>query len=273
MSLVAYGSSDESESEDTPKSLETGGKSSGLFASLPAPKKSAPEPQDLKNTGPSVDTDPGKNLDPKSGHDTTAIDPPPVSSGLHLNLPRPKKRVDPVKITIPELQRGDSDSDEEEPVSKKALSQVTGGGLSSLLPQPRNLAVKETQRILVPHTLTKRPQEPRAPPARPAGGGNPSLGACASPSAIKAAAKSAALQLARQIAQEDEGSDEELAPENYFSLSDSSQPPTNFPGSSGAWEGNQPEGYYPPLPRILQPGHRTGAVISGLLQWGILSGP
>ncbi|XP_064201473.1 proline-rich protein PRCC isoform X2 [Anguilla rostrata] len=229
------------------------------------------------------DMDPGQNLDPKGAH-------PPISSGLHLNLPKPKKRTEPVKITIPELQRGDSDSEEEEPVSKKALSQ-SSGGLSSLLPQPRNLVVKETQRLLVPHTLTKRPQEPRAP-ARPASGAAQPLGASASPSAIKAAAKSAALQLARQIAQEDEGSDEELAPENYFSLSESSQAPPvlpapdpdppaaatlplppgteppfqsdaplefssapqNFPGSSGAWEEHQQEAFYPRYPESSSQG-------------------
>ncbi|XP_061111537.1 proline-rich protein PRCC [Conger conger] len=319
MSLVAYGSSDESDSEDSPKTFETGGKSSGLLAGLPAPKKPASEPEGLKRIGPSMglnlpppkrdisqksgspqrppsfmsDMDSEKNLDPKRSHDTATGDQPPVSSGLLLNLPKPKKRTEPVKITIPELQKGDSDSEEDEPVSKKALSQASGG-LSSLLPQPRNLVVKETQRVLVPHALTKRPQEPRAP-ARPAA--PLSQGASASPSAIKAAAKSAALQLARQIAQDDEGSDEELAPENYFSLSDSSQPapvvpapeppsssssspsssvaaatlppppgteppfqsdaplefssaPQNFPGSSGAWEGQQQEAaaFYPRYP-------------------------
>ncbi|KAJ8267512.1 hypothetical protein COCON_G00126840 [Conger conger] len=272
MSLVAYGSSDESDSEDSPKTFETGGKSSGLLAGLPAPKKPASEPEGLKRIGPSMglnlpppkrdisqksgspqrppsfmsDMDSEKNLDPKRSHDTATGDQPPVSSGLLLNLPKPKKRTEPVKITIPELQKGDSDSEEDEPVSKKALSQASGG-LSSLLPQPRNLVVKETQRVLVPHALTKRPQEPRAP-ARPAA--PLSQGASASPSAIKAAAKSAALQLARQIAQDDEGSDEELAPENYFSLSDSSQPAPNFPGSSGAWEGQQQEAaaFYPRYP-------------------------
>ncbi|KAI1901427.1 hypothetical protein AGOR_G00034330 [Albula goreensis] len=312
MSLVAYGSSDESDSEDTPKSLEMGGKSSGLFASLPAPKKSAPEPDGLKSTGPSMglnlpppkqnisqtlsspqltpsfmsNMDPRQNSDPDGG-------PPAVSGGLQMSLPKPKKRSEPVKITIPELQRGDSDSDEEEPVSKKALSQASGGGLSSLLPQPRNLVVKETQRALVPHALTKRPQETRVP-ARPTGAApGPPSATSPSPSAIKAAAKSAALQLARQIAQDDEGSDEELAPENYFSLPDSSQPPPvmpaldpdppagatlplppgteapfqsdapldfastpqNYPGgSSGAWEGHQQESYYPRYPESASHG-------------------
>ncbi|KAJ8273629.1 hypothetical protein GJAV_G00103780 [Gymnothorax javanicus] len=300
---------DESDSEDIPKMVETGGKSSGLFASLPAPKRPAPDfeaptskglsmgfslpppkrdiSQNSGSTMPSPafmsESDSGENLVPNNRHDPATVSEPPVPSGLQLNLPKPKKRTDPVKITIPELQRGDSDSDEEEPASKKALSQ-SSGGLSSLLPQPRNLVVKETQRALVPHALTKRPQEPRPSPSRPptSGSGGSAPLPSASPSAIKAAAKSAALQLARQIAQEEEGSDEELAPENYFSLSESSRPappfsalptpdldpdapappgtepplqsdaplefssaPQNFPASTGAWEAHQPGEFYP----------------------------
>lgn len=48
------------------------------------------------------------------------------------------------------------------------------------------------------------------------------MGSSPSPSAIKAAAKSAALQLARQIADQD--NEEEMTPQNYFSLGESSQP-------------------------------------------------
>lgn len=104
-----------------------------------------------------------------------------------------------------------------------------GAGLSSLLPQPKHLSVKETQRPLVPHTLTKRP----APAAQSKGTKAASQGvsgASPSPSAIKAAAKSASLQFARQVAADEEGSDDELAPENYFSLSESSTAPA--PGAS-----------------------------------------
>lgn len=101
------------------------------------------------------------------------------------------------------------------------LHQGRGSGLSSLLPQPKNLTVKEVDRPLIPHTLTKR-QEPKGPkPGTPSQG----LGSSASPSAIKAAAKSATLQLARQIAAEDQD-EEEITPQNYFSLEESSQPLT-----------------------------------------------
>ncbi len=101
------------------------------------------------------------------------------------------------------------------------LHQGAGSGLSSLLPQPKNLTVKEVDRPLIPHALTKR-QEPKGPkPGTPAQG----LGSSASPSALKAAAKSAALLLAKQIASDDQDNEEDITPQNYFSLGESSQPP------------------------------------------------
>lgn len=154
---------------------------------------------------------------PRSEPSRAPAPPPSAERKLTLDLPKPKKRGEPVKISVPEINA--SDSDEDEPVRKKAGT--SGGGLSSLLPQPKNLVLKETQRPLVPHTLTKRPAP--APQSKGTKPGSQALsGTSPSPSAIKAAAKSAALQLARQIAADEEGSDEELAPENYFSLAESS---------------------------------------------------
>lgn len=96
-----------------------------------------------------------------------------------------------------------------------------GSGLSSLLPQPKHMTRKAMDRSLIPHTLTKR-QPPKGPkPGTPAQG---LLGSSASPSAIKAAAKSAALQVARQIATDDQDNEEDISPQNYFSLAESSQP-------------------------------------------------
>lgn len=192
MSLVAYDSSDDSDRDESPASpLRPAGKIGGLFASLPAPKTagqtSAPQPKRMS-----------------------------------MELPKPKKRAEPVKITVPEIKPADSDSDDDEPVRKKSAPQG-GGGLSSLLPQPKNMVVKVTERPLLPHTLTKRPgsDKPKATPAKPQG----LSGSSPSPSAIKAAAKSAAMQLAKQMAADEEGSDDELAPENYFSLPESSAQP------------------------------------------------
>lgn len=100
--------------------------------------------------------------------------------------------------------------------------QGAGSGLSSILPKPKNLMVKGTDRPLIPHTLTKR-QEAKGPkvPGAPARG---LIGSSASPSAIKAAAKSAAMQVARQIATDEQDSEEDISPQNYFSLEESSQP-------------------------------------------------
>lgn len=80
MSLVAYDSSDDSERDDPSPETRSSGKPGGLFASLPAPRRSEPA---------------GGNL--KSGPE----------------LPRAKKRSEPVRISAPEI-RADSVSVERE---------------------------------------------------------------------------------------------------------------------------------------------------------------
>lgn len=218
MSLVAYGSSDDSDSEETSASAATESRVSagGLFSLLPAPKKLG---STGGNNGPSKETKVNPSAGDSSSNDD--LDPQPSKGGLFSSLPKPKKRTEPVKITVPQIQGRDSDSDDDEPAKKKPQPQGAGSGLSSLLPQPKNLTVKELDRPLIPHALTKR-QEPKGPkPGTPAQG---LLGSSASPSAIKAAAKSAALLLARQIASDDQDNEEEITPQNYFSLGESSQP-------------------------------------------------
>lgn len=217
MSLVAYGSSDESDSEETSTSAVPESKPSagGLFSLLPAPKKLVSAGG---TEGPAKKTTLITAVEDSSSADDP--DPQPSKGSLFSSLPKPRKRTEPVKITVPQIQRQDSDSDDDEPATKKLQNQGAGTGLSSILPQPKNLTVKETDRPLIPHSLTKR-QEPKAPkPGTPAHG----LGSSASPSAIKAAAKSAALQLARQIASDDQDNEEDITPQNYFSLGESSQP-------------------------------------------------
>ncbi|MBN3274328.1 PRCC protein, partial [Polyodon spathula] len=315
MSLVAYASSDDSDSEDpsTASKPLAGTKKGGFFSSLPAPKNPNPESQRLvlggfnvppckqsgslppprEGTGkpwspqpvpkPSSPLDPDCNPGetklglpaPKIGHFGLSL-PPPVSGG-GLNLARPKKRAEPVKITIPEIHQGGPDSDEDEPVRKKGPAQAPGLGLSSLLPQPRNMTIKETHRPLVPHTLTKRKPEPRASARTTA---TAASSVSSSPSAIKAAAKFAALQLARQMAQEEEeeeeGSDEDLEPKNYFSLPERGSPlpepdpvvppgtepplgsfqsdaPLDFGSASANWSHQQGEQYYSPYPEAAGP--------------------
>lgn len=210
MSLVAYGSSDESDSDETSSSPPQTKK--GLFSVLPAPKKQSV-----------VDTEPKPT--PKSNvgvENSTSNDEPvsqPSKGGLFSSLPKPKKRNEPVRITAPQIQKRDSDSDDDEPVRKKPVKGGGGTGLSSLLPQPKNLSVKEKDRPLIPYTLTKRQEPKAAKPSAPSA----LLSSSASPSAIKAAAKSAAMQVARQIASDDQD-EEDINPQNYFSFEDSSQP-------------------------------------------------
>nr|XP_020453088.1 proline-rich protein PRCC [Monopterus albus] len=216
MSLVAYGSSDESDSEESSSPVAPDSKSrSGLFSLLPAPEKT-------ESAAGNDETSKETKVKPSAEDSTSNDDPDPRPSrgDLFSSLPKPRKRTEPVKITVPQIQRQDSDSDDDEPAKKKLQAQGAGSGLSSLLPQPKNLTVKETDRPLIPHALTKR-QEPKGPkPGTPAQG----LGSSASPSAIKAAAKSAALQLARQIATDDQDNEEDITPQNYFSLGESSHP-------------------------------------------------
>uniref|UniRef100_A0A8C6HWA8 Papillary renal cell carcinoma (translocation-associated) n=1 Tax=Mus spicilegus TaxID=10103 RepID=A0A8C6HWA8_MUSSI len=183
--------------------------------------------------------------------------PPAVGGvGPPLGLPKPKKRTEPVRIAAPELQKGDSDSEEDEPAKKKVVLQGSGEGtgLSALLPQPKNLTVKETNRLLLPHAFSRKPSDisSDAKPSRLASKTKPAsfapvLGTTTttpSPSAIKAAAKSAALQVTKQITQEDDDSDEEVAPENFFSLPDKAEPP-----------GVEPYPYpVPTVPEELPPG-------------------
>lgn len=129
-----------------------------------------------------------------------------------------------------------------------------GTGLSALLPQPKNLTVKETNRLLLPHAFSRKPSDGSSDPksSRQASKIKPASLApvvgttttTPSPSAIKAAAKSAALQVTRQITQEEDDSDEEVAPENFFSLPDKAEPP-----------GVEPYPYpLPPAPEELPPG-------------------
>ncbi|NWW93452.1 PRCC protein, partial [Rhynochetos jubatus] len=183
---------------------------------------------------------------PRNAATTTATSalnlPPPVSApaalpgaGVDLSLPKPKKRTEPVRIAAPELHKGDSDSEEEEPAQKRSTVQGRGegSGLSALLPQPKNLTVKETNRVLLPHAFSRKagenasdakPAKAATSSSKPKAPAKPAVPTTPSPSAIKAAAKSAALQVTKQITQEEDDSDEEVEPENYFSLSDRSEP-------------------------------------------------
>ncbi|XP_009073476.1 PREDICTED: proline-rich protein PRCC, partial [Acanthisitta chloris] len=207
----------------------------------------------------------------------------PAGSASPLGLPKPKKRTEPVRIAAPELRQGDSDSEEDEPAKKKNTVQgrSEGSGLSALLPQPKNLTVKETNRLLLPYAFSRKggdnssdSKPPKAPTssskAKPVA--KPAVATTPSPSAIKAAAKSAALQVTKQITQEEEDSDEELEPENYFSLSDRSEPsaagsePYLYPSTVGAEDpppGTEPEPQFQDAAANAPLEFKTGAGSSG----------
>ncbi|NWR88723.1 PRCC protein, partial [Furnarius figulus] len=208
--------------------------------------------------------------------------PAPASPGAALGLPKPKKRTEPVRIAAPELHKGDSDSEEDEPAKKKNTLQGRGegSGLSALLPQPKNMTVKETNRVLLPYAFSRKAGEnsdskPAKVPtssskAKPTS--KPAVPTTPSPSAIKAAAKSAALQVTKQITQEEEDSDEEVEPENYFSLSDRSEPsavgaePYLYPSTVGPEDpppGTEPEPQFQDAAANAPLEFKTGAGSSG----------
>ncbi|CAL8297945.1 unnamed protein product [Lota lota] len=262
MSLVAYGSSDDSDSEETTTSVALESKPSrGLFSVLPAPKKATSSA--IRIEEPNRQTKSSISSRATSLHDVP--DSQSQKGGLLFDLPKPKKRTEPVKITIPKIQRENSDSDDDEPAKKRSQPRGSGTGLSSLLPQPRNMSVKETNRPLIPYTLTKS-AEPKAPkPAAPAKG---LFASSASPSAIKAAAKSAALQLARQIAAEDHDNEEDVAPENYFSLGESTVPIPVAASPSPDLESLAPVVALPFVPRIDEDGQSDAPLDFGSSQEG-----
>ncbi|XP_032569046.1 proline-rich protein PRCC [Chiroxiphia lanceolata] len=255
-------------------------------ASGQAGAESPPEPADSGDGAAEPPRPRGLLLPPPRNAAAAAspLGPPgPAAPGAGLGLPKPKKRTEPVRIAAPELQKGDSDSEEDEPAKKKNTLQGRGegSGLSALLPQPKNLTVKETNRLLLPYAFSRKAGEnsdskpAKAPTsssskAKPAS--KPAVPTTPSPSAIKAAAKSAALQVTKQITQEEEDSDEELEPENYFSLSDRSEPsaagaePYLYPGTVGAEDpppGTEPEPQFQDAAANAPLEFKTGAGSSG----------
>jgi len=149
MSLVAYGSSDESDSEESSAAPQ----SKGLFSVLPAPKK----PRSTGGSGgPRKEIKASRSPGNSTSNDGLTVEPQPSKEGLFSSLPKPRKRTEPVKITVPQIQRRDvsvesyqtvclhtvplllavlhnlfccclqpdSDDDNDEPVKKKVQPQV-----------------------------------------------------------------------------------------------------------------------------------------------------
>lgn len=153
--------------------------------------------------------------------------------------------------------------------------------MSALLPQPKNMTVKETNRLLLPYSFSRKAGEnssdskaAKAPSSscKAKASAKAAVPTTPSPSAIKAAAKSAALQVTKQITQDDEDSDDEVQPENYFSLSDRSEPsavgtePYLYPGPGAAEEpppGTEPEPQFQDAAANAPLEFKTGAGSSG----------
>nr|XP_054507309.1 proline-rich protein PRCC isoform X2 [Agelaius phoeniceus] len=307
---------EEEEAADSPPSTAEQPSSRGLFAALPPPRAPAVPPAFLMGPPPTLSglgsAPPGQAgtesppepaasgdgatesprargllLPPPRNAGTAAspLSPPPAASpGAGLGLPKPKKRTEPVRIAAPELHKGDSDSEEDEPAKKKNTLQGRGegSGLSALLPQPKNTPVKETNRLLLPYAFSRKagenssdskPAKTPSSSSKPKAVPKPAVPTTPSPSAIKAAAKSAALQVTKQITQEEEDSDEELQPENYFSLSDRSEPgtagtvgtePYLYPGSEEPPPGTEPQPQFQDAAANAPLEFKTGVGSSGV---------
>lgn len=97
MSLVAYGSSDESDSDETSAAAESIPRGGGLFSVLPAPKTSGSAERKGGPKPAAEDNRPREDLVPQLS----------TGSSFLSSLPKPKKRTEPVKITVPQVQRRD----------------------------------------------------------------------------------------------------------------------------------------------------------------------
>lgn len=225
MSLVAYGASDDSEESDaenqeeqrqTPSSGAPGEKVptlpqqdniENLLKELPAPKSSTND-NFLTRSNEEEEEELEEEVKPKTSQLADAPKPP-------------TKKKQPVKITIPAL---DQDSDEE-PTSKKrkVTSAAASGktGLTSLLPAPVHLTVKEANRVLIPHTLTKK----RTPAVNSAPSSKKDIKA-SSDKPVSSKGDNSLFQGLSGYNSDSDGEEEEGSQSsNFFSLSDTKKEP------------------------------------------------
>lgn len=199
MSLVAYGSSGESDNESDSE-REFGDKEEKKSTVPPTPAsvsvmtQSLPSSNAKKTRSEAPEVPPSllkTNLHSKLPPPKTAdksLENVESEEGLELSskLPAPKHHTTPsllqssliapqdfknkgkkgtVKISIPALS--DFPDDEEEPKTRKKIQpSAKGSGLFALLPAPKQAPVKEANRSLVPNVLTRKPATP-APVKKP----------------------------------------------------------------------------------------------------------
>ncbi|KAH9515253.1 hypothetical protein Btru_014009 [Bulinus truncatus] len=80
---------------------------------------------------------------------------PKAAEIANAQLPPNKKVKQPVKITIPSLNKVDDESSPDKTTSASSSSKKTG--LFALLPAPMHSAKKEVNRPLIPHSVAKKP--------------------------------------------------------------------------------------------------------------------
>ncbi|XP_064608289.1 proline-rich protein PRCC-like [Liolophura sinensis] len=248
MSLVAYGASDDSEASDTDdgatglnenlapqsKSEDVGNNNNNAVADKPQAVETA-SAVDLSTQSNVSSQEPlnGAISDEEETSNFLKALPAPkaqhaISSVLDVTeddeledivKPKPSQLADvvkpvkkqakgrqPVKISIPALSK-DLDEDEE-PKKKKMKPSSHGSGLTSLLPAPKNLNLKETNRILLPHALKKTPQSSTSSREKATGKSRPTV-----PSAKS-------VQLVRGVPDSDSDEDIDTEGGSFFSLGD-----------------------------------------------------
>ncbi|XP_078313521.1 proline-rich protein PRCC-like [Crassostrea virginica] len=230
MSLVAYGASDDSGESDVEESSsttdDTATKKAVSTKDVPKIDNGAISDSDsdseAKNVKSDVLNDKLRAL-PEPKH-TNYVKGIPETDELEEEVkpkaaeladapkPPPKKPRQPVRITVPALN---PDSDEEESPSRKRAKTSNSlkgkSGLFALLPPPQHASIKETNRALIPHTLTKKQTAPPKALKKPPGTvvvGPPKPG------------------------QQDSDSDGEDQPASFFSLDSTDNTTTTLPGFS-----------------------------------------
>ncbi|RUS81539.1 hypothetical protein EGW08_010709 [Elysia chlorotica] len=147
----------------------------------------------------------------------------PKQSEIENAQKPPDKKKQPVKITIPSLDKTDIDKDDI--LLKKPAPALSKSGLFSLLPPPIHSAKKEINRPLIPHTLSKKPAITAQVPSQTKSQKTiqkPSTSTISGDTSKPASTKKVALNVAMYGSDSDD--DEEVSASNFFSLHSSSKP-------------------------------------------------
>ncbi|XP_034239922.1 proline-rich protein PRCC [Thrips palmi] len=191
MSLVAYGSSGESENESDNEVEPTASPKQGSSPQLTVQVTSGPVPVVSSDETLVLPSGSKQGLHTKLPPPKTAVregiedEDSSESLGLGSKLPAPKTLTTPsllessivasrgknkkgtVKIMIPSLSDFPEDEDEPKP-RKKIQPSEKGSGLFALLPPPKQAPpIKQANRSLVPNVLTRKPTPAPTPVRKP----------------------------------------------------------------------------------------------------------